>query len=210
MLYRGEAEPFPPAPSLNSLAQLRIRGRMARKQIPNWLFATIIAFVTVGIIWVVGKATPSAEPTAVEQVAQQQETAPLFKGPTTDGKTFDLAEWKGKVVLVNFWATWCGPCRIEIPDLIKLQEKYGPQGFTVIGLSNDDSMETVRPFLKANGINYPVMMASPELMRQYGARSLPSSLLIDREGKVVWAMAGVSREQSTESIIAPEIEKALK
>jgi thiol-disulfide isomerase/thioredoxin len=183
---------------------------MVKKQIPNWLFGILVAIFTVGTVWVMGKAIPSPEPSVVEKAAEKQQNAPLFTGRTTDGKTFDLAQWKGKVVLINFWATWCGPCRMEIPDLITLQEKYGPQGFTVVGVSQDDSMEIVLPFIKENKINYPVIMATREISQQYEVRSLPSSLLVNREGKVVWAMAGVSQAQSTESIIAPEIEKALK
>lgn len=141
--------------------------------------------------------------------SQPKLDAPLFKGETIDGKTFDLADYKGKVVLINFWATWCGPCRMEIPDLIRLQEKYGPKGFTVVGLSEDDSAEPVKPFVKDNKINYPVLVSPPGLGQEYAVTGLPTSFLVDKNGKVVWAMSGVSPNQSTESIIAPEIEKAL-
>jgi thiol-disulfide isomerase/thioredoxin len=139
-----------------------------------------------------------------------QKTAPDFTATTLDKKTVHLSDYKGKVVLVNFWATWCGPCRMEIPDLIKLQEELGPKGFTVLGLSNDDTEDVVVAFNKEAKFNYPILMATPEIRAAFGdPPGLPASFLINKEGKVVWEQQGVNTQVSMYSILKEEIEKRL-
>ena len=117
---------------------------------------------------------------------------PPFAIKDLEGHTISTADWHGKVVLLNFWATWCSPCQEEIPDLIALQTKY--QGrLQIIGLSEDTgSVETVKSFVKANRMNYPVAIAPPELEGKFGGvMGLPTSFLLDTEGRVVQKHVGL-------------------
>ncbi len=109
-----------------------------------------------------------------------------------DGKPLSLASSRGKVILLNFWATWCGPCRAEIPDLIELQKKYG-DSLQIIGLDvDDDDVAEVKKFVEKNGINYPVGMATNEIRMQYGGvAALPTSFVLDKEGRVVQKHEGL-------------------
>ncbi len=119
--------------------------------------------------------------------------APGFTLKTVDGKTVSLADYKGKAVLVNFWATWCGPCKLEMPWLIDLQKKYAAQGFTVLGVSeDDDSAKTVGDFAAKMGVNYPILMSSEAISKAYGGIDyLPVSYYIGRDGKVVAEVGGL-------------------
>ena len=112
--------------------------------------------------------------------------APTFQLHTFDGKVVDVPSLRGKVVLLNFWATWCGPCRAEIPELIELQSKY-PGRLKVVGLSIDETSPTfVKQFAARMGINYPVGMAGPELQRAFGGiAAVPTTVVLDTLGQVV-------------------------
>ena len=105
-----------------------------------------------------------------------------------NGQTRSITEWDGKIILLNFWATWCPPCLEEIPGFIELQEQYGDQGFQIIGIAADDE-EAVREFAKEAKFNYPIIAAELEalaLIGRYGNRSggIPYSVFINREGEI--------------------------
>jgi thiol-disulfide isomerase/thioredoxin len=120
------------------------------------------------------------------------DAAPPFAAKGMDGKTVSLAGAHGKVVLLNFWATWCGPCRMEVPDLVELQKKYKDR-LEVIGLVVDDADEdAVRKFAQRYNINYPIAMATDELRFQFGGvPALPTSFIIDADGRVVQKHIGL-------------------
>jgi thiol-disulfide isomerase/thioredoxin len=128
----------------------------------------------------------------VIRFVRNPDQAPDFKMDDLDGKPLSLASSRGKVVLLNFWATWCGPCRAEIPDLIELQKKYG-DSLQIIGLDvDDDDVAEVKKFVEKNGINYPVGMATNEIRMQYGGvAALPTSFVLDKEGRVVQKHEGL-------------------
>ena len=109
-----------------------------------------------------------------------------------DGQTFSMADLRGKVTLVNYWATWCGPCRHEIPQLVALQDRYGDQ-LQVIGVSTDEGdPANVVAFAQEFKMNYPVVMATPEINRQFpGVFALPTSFVVDTEGRVVQTHVGL-------------------
>jgi len=114
--------------------------------------------------------------------------APHFALPSVmDGSTIDVNQFKGKVVLINFFATWCGPCRTEIPELIKLQNKFGQKGFTAIGISVDQNgYKSVERFARKLNINYPVVLANAKVTKDFGGVSaVPTTFLVDRKGNVV-------------------------
>jgi thiol-disulfide isomerase/thioredoxin len=116
-----------------------------------------------------------------------------------DGRPLSSADWRGKVVIVNFWATWCPPCRAEIPDLVALQNKYRDR-LLIIGVSQDEgSVEGVKQFVAAHQMNYPVVMMTPEIDQAFpGIRALPTSFILDRESRVVQRHVGLLNQVVTE------------
>lgn len=126
-----------------------------------------------------------------------------------DGKPVPLAELKGKLAVLNFWATWCGPCRTEIPHLVEAQEKYGPRGVVFLGAAVEDNADAVRDFGKANGITYPVAMAGKEqgiaLLRALGNKiaGLPFTIVLDRQGNIVAAKRGIMTPARLQQILDP-------
>jgi len=117
-----------------------------------------------------------------------------------DGRRISSADWKGKVIIVNFWATWCPPCRAEIPDLIALQDKYRDQ-LQIIGISEDEGgAELVKRFVDAHHMNYPIVMSTPELRKVFaGVSALPTSFIVSRESRVVMRHVGMLMAATTEA-----------
>ena len=125
--------------------------------------------------------------------------APAFTLKDLDGREISPASLRGKVVIVNFWATWCGPCRAEIPDLVALQEKY-KDTLQVIGISEDEAgVDVVKRFAAEHKINYPVAMTTPEIEKLFpGISALPTSFILDRESRVVQKHVGMLTARTTE------------
>jgi thiol-disulfide isomerase/thioredoxin len=160
-------------------------------------------FLMVGstfLVWRTGRnaqVTPAAGPPAV-RFASNPEPAPGLVIRDLAGKVTSMNDLKGKVVLVNFWATWCPPCREEIPALIHLQETHRDR-LQIIGISQDDEIEDVQEFVKKTGINYPVVMATPELIAAYGGVvALPTTFVVDPQGRIVQRHLGLLNAEHTE------------
>jgi peroxiredoxin len=135
------------------------------------------------------------------------QTAPDFALQDANGKEVRLSELKGKVVLVNFWATWCGGCQVEIPWFVEFEKKYADRGLTVIGVSMDsDGWKEVRPWIKEKGVNYTVVIGSEELAKKYGLDGMPLTALVGRDGKIVDTHAGVVDREGTEKKIRELLE----
>ena len=112
-------------------------------------------------------------------------SAPDFTLPQITGPPLKLSDYRGKIVLLDFWATWCEPCRAEIPHFVELQNEYGSQGLQIIGVSMDDSPDPVPAFYKQFKMNYPVVMGNAQIGEQYGGvLGLPIAFLIDRQGQI--------------------------
>ena len=123
--------------------------------------------------------------------AGSHSVAPDFSLTDLNGQPLNLASYRGKVVLLDFWATWCTPCRAEIPHFIEFQNNYSGQGFQVIGISMDDDLKPVQPFYKEFKMNYPVALGSDKLAQSYGGiLGLPVTFLIDRDGRIAAKYVG--------------------
>lgn len=134
--------------------------------------------------------------------ASNPQDAPAFLATDLDGQKISTTDWKGKVVLLNFWATWCPPCRAEIPMLIQLKDLYKDR-LVVVGVSlDDDPAEEVKKFAASNRFNYPVIMATGELITKYGGvPALPTTFVINPDGKVVQKHIGLYRSSVYEGEI---------
>ena len=130
--------------------------------------------------------------------------APDFALQSLDGKTIHLSDFRGKAVALNFWATWCEPCKIETPWLVELQNQYGPNGFQVVGVSADegDSKDDVAKFTKSMGVNYPILLGKEDVINEYGGvQFLPETVYINRDGKVVDKVFGLKGKGEIEEYI---------
>jgi peroxiredoxin len=133
----------------------------------------------------------------------ERKRAPDFELKDKDGKQVRLSDYAGKVVLLDFWATWCGPCKSSIPWFNQLYEKYGPEGFVVLGVSMDeDGWTAVRPFMDKLQIAYPIVMGTKRVAYLYGeVEALPLAFLIDRNQRVAAIHAGAPGKKDFEKII---------
>jgi thiol-disulfide isomerase/thioredoxin len=143
-------------------------------------------------------ATTSQEPPVLQLLKEPVDLA-AFTVNDLDGKPISSSDLKGKTVLVNFWATWCPPCRAEIPDLIKLQEKYRDK-LVILGISEDEvSPQEVKAFAVAQKMNYPIAMTTPELTKIFtGVAALPTTFIIDADGRMQMRHVGMLNPETTE------------
>jgi thiol-disulfide isomerase/thioredoxin len=125
---------------------------------------------------------------------------PAFTATALDGRPISSADWRGKVVLVNFWATWCPPCRAEIPDLIALQEKYRDY-LVIVGISEDEgSVDGVKRFVAEHKINYPIVMSTPGVRKLFpDVMALPTTFVLDRDGNLTQKNVGMLNKKETEA-----------
>ena len=134
------------------------------------------------LLLVAGTATPAIAPSAA---------APDFTLRTMNGPNLRLAEQRGRVVMVNFWATWCGPCRQEMPQLDRLYQKYRASGFVLLGVNVDDDTRKAADVAAKLGVSFPVLLDTDKAVsRLYDLSTMPSTVLIDREGKVRYVHRG--------------------
>jgi peroxiredoxin len=160
------------------------------------VFATALA---VGYMSTGCSSTRSVDAASVK-ADKDRKAAPDFTLKDADGKVVHLSDYRGKVVLLDFWATWCGPCKIEIPWFMDLERKDKDKGFEVLGVAMDDEgWEAVKPFAMQLGINYRLVMGNDETAQMYGGvDALPTTFLIDRSGKVAAVHVGLANRKDFE------------
>jgi peroxiredoxin len=119
--------------------------------------------------------------------------APDFELVSLDGRKVKLSDFRGKAVVLNFWATWCAPCKIEMPWFVDLQNQYGKDGLTILGVAMDDSdSQKIAQFASEMGVNYPVLLGTNKVSEAYGdVEYLPTTFYINRQGKIVGKVAGL-------------------
>lgn len=131
----------------------------------------------------------SAKPAAAEKQSSNRKLAPDFTLTDANGQSVKLSDYRGKVVLLNFWATWCGPCQIEIPWFIEFEQQFKSKGFEVVGVSMDeDGWKAVRPYIAERKINYRILLGDETVSQLYGGLdALPTTFLVDRDGKFAFS-----------------------
>lgn len=152
----------------------------------------ILAVILLAIVLVAMSFVSSAEASARTAPIQPRKAAPDFTLTDSKGSPIRLSDYKGRVVLLDFWATWCHGCKTEIPWYMDFENEYRNSGLTVIGVSMDeDGWKSVKPFIKEEKMNYTVVIGNDVLAKQYGLTSMPLTLLIDRNGRIADSHAGI-------------------
>ena len=171
---------------------------------------TIAALAACALAWTVVNAEMPWLAANAAEVAQKGDAAcaanakpaPLnYVLKDVDNKNVKLSDFKGKVILLDFWATWCGPCKVEIPWFIEFQERYGKSGFQVIGISADDTREKLVPFVKEMKMTYPVLqgLGRDNVLDAYGPMlGLPVTVLISRDGRICSKHIGMGNKDTFE------------
>jgi thiol-disulfide isomerase/thioredoxin len=155
-----------------------------------------------------GKATDAEQPSESEQPTMRGKVAPGFTLVDLDGKKVSLSDYKGHAVLVNFWATWCGPCKVEMPWFEELSKKYAPQGLEILGLTDDvdAGKETIAKTAHRIGVSYPILLTDGKVQKAYGGLDvLPMSFYVDRNGVIVEETAGLGGKDEIEAHIKKAI-----
>jgi thiol-disulfide isomerase/thioredoxin len=142
-------------------------------------------------------------------VCGQNAIAPQFALKDINGRIVRLRAYRGKVVLINFWATWCPPCRAEMPDLVRLQREHAKQGLQIIGITYPPETKTlVRTFARSLKVNYPIILGTRQIKARFSSdETLPLTVVIDREGKVMDVINGILLRQEFDEKIKPLLTK---
>jgi peroxiredoxin len=155
-----------------------------------------------GVVALATSLASVAKPPAVMMPLSARKPAPSFNLTDESGAPIRLTDYKGRVVVLDFWATWCHGCKLEIPWFMEFEEKYKAKGLSVIGVSMDaDGWKSVRPFIAEKKMNYTVVIGNDGLAKQYGLSAMPMTVLIDREGRVADKHSGVVDKAKWESKI---------
>lgn len=140
-----------------------------------------------------------------EPSSQEKQSAPDFALSSVDGSRVRLSDYRGKVVLLDFWATWCPPCRAAIPHIVQLQNKYRSEGFVALGMNMDQNPEDVTSFLNRVNVNYPILKTDPITLQAYGGvSSIPLAFLVDKQGYIRQRYMGYDNR------IAEEMERQIQ
>ena len=173
---------------------------MRRKPVVTFVVAMV---VMVMVLFGVERAGRSPGHLGAPRADVEGKVAPDFALQSIDGKTVRLSDFRGKAVLLNFWATYCAPCRIEMPWFVELQDRYAAEGLQVVGVAMDDaSPDDIEKFASELGVNYPILVGEETVGNAYGGvQFLPSTFYIGRDGKVVGKVFGLKTKNEIEENI---------
>ena len=176
---------------------------MTRMKKNLWTAFFTAGLMIAGLAFSSCKRAESAGGASAFKAVEAKPVAPSWQLTDLNGKPVSSADFKGKVVVVDFWATWCPPCIAEIPGYIELQKKLEPQGFTLVGLSLDEiEPAEVKKFVEAKGINYPVAIADQELLASFASvEGIPATFVLDREGKIRFQKVGSAPIEQLENVV---------
>ena len=166
-----------------------------------WKYASLLlAGAAIAAIALFARANPSND-----SPAHTASPASAWELKDLDGRTISSSQYAGKVVILDFWATWCPPCRAEIPGFVELQKAYGDRGLVVVGVSLDQGgAGPVREFMRRFGMNYPVVMGDEVVARAFGGvEAVPTTFIIDRHGRLVATHVGYTEKEEFERAIKP-------
>jgi peroxiredoxin len=172
------------------------------------LLAAVLVLGGIGtLVWMGWQTAVPPETTnsyGAPALAQQGGTVTEFTLGVLDGDPIALADYEGEVIIMNFWATWCPPCRAEMPGINNFYEAYKDEGLIVLAINEEESEEQVRPFIQLNNFTFPILLDSQgRVAQQYSTRSFPTTFIIDREGVIQHVQTGVISERELEEIIVP-------
>jgi peroxiredoxin len=173
---------------------------MRRKPVVTFVVAMV---VMVMVLFGIGRAGRSAGHFGAPRADVEDKVAPDFALQSINGKTVRLSDFRGKAVLLNFWATYCAPCRIEMPWFVELQDRYAAEGLQVVGVAMDDAgPDDIEKFASELGVNYPILVGEETVGNAYGGvQFLPSTFYIGRDGKVVGKVFGLKTKNEIEENI---------
>ena len=161
-------------------------------------------------LWMRPAPAPRPEPTGTQQILSVGDVSGAISLPDRDGKTRQLSEWRGQLVVLNFWASWCGPCREEMPMLDQVRPRYAAQGVEIIGVAAEDASAALA-YLQQEPVSYPILINAPgdpiDVSLHFGNRQsvLPYTALIGRDGRLLDARMGTFSEQALDAWIAPHL-----
>jgi thiol-disulfide isomerase/thioredoxin len=169
----------------------------------NPLALVVVAVVAASMLYFGMHMSRRSGSAAASSLLTKASDAPDFTLESLDGKNMRLSDLRGKAVLLNFWATWCGPCKIETPWLVELQNQYGHDGLQVVGVEmGDDGKDEITKFMKDMGVNYPVLIGKEAVGEAYGGvPALPETFFIGRDGKIVDKIIGLKGKGDIEDSI---------
>ena len=175
----------------------------------NTTVLIVVIFVVAGMLlsghFLAKRNSTASASTALTAADPAGKLAPDFELKSIDGKSYKLADLRGKAVLLNFWATWCPPCKIEIPWFIELQKQYADKGLVVVGVAMDDDtnkQKVVSEFANEMKIDYPILLGTDQVADQYGGvDALPTTFFIGRDGKIVRRVMGLAGHSEFEDAI---------
>src|SRR5690606_8410708 len=180
------------------------RGQRLRRRL---IIAVDVALLLAVLVLLYQRALPQAS--AALGFGATSQPAPLFTLESLDGDSVSLAALRGRVVLVNFWASWCPPCRVEMPGFERIYRERADDGFVIVGIATDvNARARIRAFLTEHDITYPTLLATPTVIRAYGGiDALPESFLLDREGRIRHRVIGFFAEPALRAAVNRMLEE---
>ena len=164
-----------------------------------WMALTVLSVVAMYVVLKGGEPARGSSLTPGLTAETGASAAPEFRLKDIDGRAVSLSDFRGKVVILDFWATWCPPCRREIPDLISLQTQYKARGLQIVGVALDEP-DKVKGFAQYTGMNYPVLLGNDDVSALYGGISgIPTTFIIDRNGKIAERFIGFTERSVFEA-----------